>query len=411
MTQIENPTPQWLKNLQENSWQMELFISGGAIFSLFQLSDFVLDWILTAQSLTYNNGVLNITGIFSLMGVNLLSLGFFIHLLLRTYWIGLVCLNAVFPNGPNLKKLKFSYPFSLKKINEGILVNQIEKLDRYTGLVFFFTIICTLLIAGVIILFSFLFLPYVLWLELEDQEEYQWVDWIILLLVFPIIFYFIDLILFGFIRKIKWISIVIFPFFWIFDRITLRFLYNHPLQVYSSNINKFKSSIILIIAIAFSLFLSIARIPGGSSIIDRRKHSTNPAGNSQKVNQGNYLDEIYQADEKTRYPKIQSMVISDPFLKIYIPYRKFYDTFLSDSTSLPTIIGISIDNDTIIGIEWHNYKTVNDKYLNGILGMHDIQDLPRGKHELVIFKKENALIEEDTADLNKFRRNIIFWKE
>ena len=27
-------TPSWLKNLQENSWELELLISGGAIFTL-----------------------------------------------------------------------------------------------------------------------------------------------------------------------------------------------------------------------------------------------------------------------------------------------------------------------------------------------------------------------------------------
>jgi hypothetical protein len=31
--------PQWLKKLQENSWELELLISGRAIFSLFQLTD------------------------------------------------------------------------------------------------------------------------------------------------------------------------------------------------------------------------------------------------------------------------------------------------------------------------------------------------------------------------------------
>lgn len=31
--------PNWLKELQDNSWEAELLVSGGAVFSLFQLTD------------------------------------------------------------------------------------------------------------------------------------------------------------------------------------------------------------------------------------------------------------------------------------------------------------------------------------------------------------------------------------
>ena len=39
----KNEIPEWLKNLQENSWELELLISDGAVFTLFQASDFLLD--------------------------------------------------------------------------------------------------------------------------------------------------------------------------------------------------------------------------------------------------------------------------------------------------------------------------------------------------------------------------------
>jgi len=45
---IEYSIPKWLRRLQENSWEMELLISGGAIFSLFQLSDLYVDFISPA---------------------------------------------------------------------------------------------------------------------------------------------------------------------------------------------------------------------------------------------------------------------------------------------------------------------------------------------------------------------------
>jgi hypothetical protein len=33
---------QWLKRLQQNSWEVELLISGGAIFTLFQILKYLL---------------------------------------------------------------------------------------------------------------------------------------------------------------------------------------------------------------------------------------------------------------------------------------------------------------------------------------------------------------------------------
>ena len=36
--------PKWLKRIQENSWEPEILISGGAILALFTLSDDFLNW-------------------------------------------------------------------------------------------------------------------------------------------------------------------------------------------------------------------------------------------------------------------------------------------------------------------------------------------------------------------------------
>jgi hypothetical protein len=50
--------PKWLKKLQENSWELELLISGGAIFSLFQLTDVFLNWMNALGALNRIPGTL-----------------------------------------------------------------------------------------------------------------------------------------------------------------------------------------------------------------------------------------------------------------------------------------------------------------------------------------------------------------
>ena len=84
--------PEWLKKLQENLWNLELLISGGAIFSLFRFSDLFVEFIGTLRMTAHMPGAgpLLMVGQF---GIKVLTLGFSLHLLLRAYWIALVCIN------------------------------------------------------------------------------------------------------------------------------------------------------------------------------------------------------------------------------------------------------------------------------------------------------------------------------
>ena len=74
--------PDWLKKIQENSWELELLISGGAIFSLFQLSDSWVHWI---ESLVEFSSFMGYTEILLIgtLGIELLKIGFIIHIILR----------------------------------------------------------------------------------------------------------------------------------------------------------------------------------------------------------------------------------------------------------------------------------------------------------------------------------------
>src|SRR5436190_17320790 len=101
-----NPgTPKWLKRIQENSWEAEILISGGAIFSLFQLGDFAGQYVLHIKEIRQTAG-LNETAMFLFMGINGITIGFITHLILRAFWVGLVCLNFAYPAGINFSKLK-----------------------------------------------------------------------------------------------------------------------------------------------------------------------------------------------------------------------------------------------------------------------------------------------------------------
>ncbi|MEM9341207.1 MAG: hypothetical protein AAGA66_20930, partial [Bacteroidota bacterium] len=89
----------WIQKLKEESWQAEILISTIAIYGSLQLygqidsfASLVIDYLPPGE---YTKGYLIVS--FGVIAVCVLTTMFIIHFLLRTYWIGLVGLNSVFP--------------------------------------------------------------------------------------------------------------------------------------------------------------------------------------------------------------------------------------------------------------------------------------------------------------------------
>jgi len=127
---------------------------------------------------------------------------------------------------------------------------------------------------------------------------------------------FIDFITQGFLKKKKWLSKIYFPFYWVFSFITLSFLYR-PI-VYNFLDNKFgrRFSMLLfplfiIIAISFSLHYNFSNY-----------FSTENNSNDYIANRENYEDLL---DEKSGFVDnviIQSKVIKDNYIKVFVPYSE-----------------------------------------------------------------------------------------
>ena len=92
------------------TWEIEILISGGAVFSLYQFSIYLSD--LHGQYIT--SAAINV-GIpqFSL-GCRILSIYFGTHLSVRAFWLGLILLQKYFPDGINVEKLDYSEPYKSK---------------------------------------------------------------------------------------------------------------------------------------------------------------------------------------------------------------------------------------------------------------------------------------------------------
>ncbi|MDZ7878838.1 MAG: hypothetical protein U5L45_14250 [Saprospiraceae bacterium] len=99
---------EWLKELEVQSWQAELVMSGLIITGLFQMPDLFIKWVSSSiiQSGEIEFSFLNMASLFFLVGIDCLIIFFGIHLLFRGIWIALLGLNSVYPNGIDVQSKK-----------------------------------------------------------------------------------------------------------------------------------------------------------------------------------------------------------------------------------------------------------------------------------------------------------------
>lgn len=223
----EADVPSWLKNLQENSWELELLISGGAVFTLMQLPAFFFSWITSVRMLTSLPGfsVYLILGIF---GIKILTNGFILHLILRAYWLAMVCLNFVFPMGIRKKAGKLAFPFRNRHI-EGDLRDLIMRVDKICGLVIFSSISSAILLLANLMLMGLLILLISATETISSGLAFAPLNYFFQALVGLLVLYIADLLSFGFFRKLKYFAVMIYPVFFLYDAITFRRFYERPL--------------------------------------------------------------------------------------------------------------------------------------------------------------------------------------
>lgn len=127
--------PAWLKHLQNNSWEPEIFISGIMLAFIFAFPSRIFDF---SVRLVQDHGVeylgaflilIYVTGVFGIFKVF-----FIVHLLLRFTWAGLLGMSYAFPNGVVKEKLfknaqDFDYPTP---------VSMVERLERICSMTFAF---------------------------------------------------------------------------------------------------------------------------------------------------------------------------------------------------------------------------------------------------------------------------------
>ena len=399
--------PKWLKELQDNSWEIEILISGGAIFSLIQFSNFFMNWSVTLNmSSTYPGmAVFIMIVVFS---IKILIIGFMLHLLLRAFWLALLCVNFVYPQGIDKNKINQKKPFTFSS-DLFDLKSQIMKIDSYCASIMYLSIISFVAILG--LLFSFFVL---IFLTLGVSE----LLWSVFLVFF--ILYVIDFITFSFIRKIPYLSYLLFPFFKLFDFLSFRIIFQKSLWMMNTNINKIKFTIGMISFLMFAGFLtylSIYKTMHWPNMFDSRTYRWEGASSTNDL----YMKENLYMDnwdkEIVSRGGISSKVQTGNLLEVFVTYRASMDELIemtSDIDSLKRfdkIMIIKVNDSLYQNVEWVFTRKLNES-LYGITTMLPIENLKNGLHRIKVYtdytKQSQKEIEEQGNRL-RIDFEIPFW--
>ena len=309
-----------LEKLQEESWQLELLISGFAIFGLFSILEPLRLNLETFQNTGGNDNsqvyrfiLTSITYISSwILVCNLL-----LHVILRGIWIGALGLRYV-SGDIDYDVLNYSPKFTKylqKKV--GSFDKYISKLETYCSIIF---AIAFLLIFYVLAFtFSILAIALVAIYILDSDILHETLKMVIgipliLFIILGMFLSFIDFLTLGGLKRKKWTTKFYFPFYWIFSFITLSFLYR-PL-VYNFLDNKLgKRLSILLVPLFFIILIASSYSYQSSNYIYPDRNSSVIYANNE-----NYENHLTNENDFIEGIAIPSKVITDPFLKIFIAF-------------------------------------------------------------------------------------------
>lgn len=336
----QNTTPQttdWIKKVQARSWEIELFISGGSLFSLLQIAD---AFALFAGKLAHVN--FTVSSSFSLFSVVIPSLvgGFVLHLVVRGFWVAMVILYRVHPNGIKLERIALAEPF-MKQMVSFNLKQSVERLDKVCSLIFATAFVYAMLLFGLAMLAAVALLITFVPLQNPDLFTNIWIWLPMGMISVPflfgyMLFLYIDLPTFGLLRKNKWIAKVWFPFYQLYNFLTLGFLWRPYLQVITSNIRS-RWLIFIWVIVFYVVGLAFALSSQGSkwSLIESLDATS---AHLEPVRDSYYQDK--NDDNRWTDVTIQSDIITDDFLKIFVPSNKIQSSIEAPARNvfMPTIV-------------------------------------------------------------------------
>lgn len=427
-----------LDSLQQQSWELELIISGFAIFGLFTAYSPIQHELYNAE---YNEQIYSVViYLIAMMACSILLFNLLLHVILRGLWIGALGLRYV---SGDIDFEELGYADRFKNYLQKRIVSfdkYIANLENYCSVLFaisflliFYVLSITLVIITMVLVSNFI---------IGSDTLPSWLAnglgaILMIFLAVGMILTLIDFTFQGILKKNKWVAKFYFPIYWVFSFITLSFLYR-PL-VYNFLDNRFGKRLILLLTPIYVVILFLSSLEQkNSNFWERDKNSSATFANPE-----NYFDMLDEDEGLPGTLIIPSKTITTPYLRVFVPFTEGLENriFRLDSTLKPekdrrglsTSIQFSTDWDETITSERQKdsirlrYMEVFDKMLTfsidtlkldgnflmtvekermGFETYLNLSEVSEGKNVLKVHRQ--TIEEKDT--LSKVWHTIPFWK-
>ena len=306
-----------MDSLQQQSWELELIISGFAIFGLFTAYEPLRIEMVNAEN---EQQIYRFVAYFILhIASSILLFNLLLHVILRGLWIGSLGLRYV-SGDIEFDKLRYAPRFT------NYLKKRIVSFDRYIAnlenycsvlfaisfLLIFYVLAMTMIILSIVLVANFII-------------EGDWLPerlgsilgaFLIMFIVIGMFLTFIDFITQGLLKRNKWVAKFYFPIYWVFSFLTLSFLYR-PL-VYNFLDNRFGKRLILLLAPIYLAILVITSFEyRNSNYLEKELKSS-----SIFANRENYMDMLTKDSDFPGEVVIPSKVITKSYLNVFIPFSE-----------------------------------------------------------------------------------------
>lgn len=409
-----------LERLRDRTDELELIISSLTIFALFSLPGWVFDnysgfytHLSTAFAVAGTIGIAMVAGV--CYG---LAACFVVHLMARAYWVGLIGLRTVFPDGINWSRTPGIGPLTRERYREYLpnLDTVIRRTDRLASSLF---AVISLLTLTVLWFGTIMLLTMVVAANIGGRfgltNAGMGVGALLLVVVFmglPALLWFADAVLaariprlqesrgfLGFVRLLGWATGIVYP-----RRLIL------PVQLtLQSNTRPVIFYIALMTAIAAIVVLGNTRMVGWVNFTVSSEFTYLTTTDVANGFRSTYYEDMASPKDRIRaHPRIDSFTQTGSFVRLFLPYQPLRDNLVLDQLCnltvdeenvecLRKLWAVSID-DQSVSMEGFQTAERMDIGMRGLIGLVPMAGLEPGLRNISVEWNPNPINQDTPID-------------
>ena len=408
----------WLDSLQQESWQLELLISGFSIFLLIggwgKIVELQTDLILLQQA-SQNFSALDAFYDISRIALACLLGTLIFHVLLRGMWIAAIGLRSVSGDieYEELNLLPRFHNFLKRRI--GSFDGYVERLERYCSVLFSVAFLIFFGLLSLALLISILNVIGFIVISVLGEGSWSVVNTVLSILLLIIgMPYLLDFMTLGWLKRQKWLARPYYYLYRFMGWLTLARI-SRPLY-YNLIDNRFGRRL----AVAIPMLMFVAVIASSYEHITHAYYPGYAQAGKEVVLKGVYDDDGYELNSRLWRPSLSSRYVKDNYLELFVPYipsnddemLEFHYPDLSPARLTGTVLrgGFSVGQSASFEVDntelrkamsglWRisvdsvqlsvtpRFSAHKERRQFGLLYMIPAHTLPVGEHELTIQRR------------------------